>query len=155
MKLLAYIIIACSFFSSCANLDVFERMISIPGQMWYYNNKPSFSFNITDTSATYNIFIVLRHTDAYQYNNIWLNVGSKAPFESVYFKNVDLSLGSDAQGWYGNGMDDIFEVRKNITQGSIHFKKAGNYTFTLSQVMRENPLNHVLNVGIRVEKVKL
>jgi gliding motility-associated lipoprotein GldH len=145
----------CSFFASCANLDVFEKTVSIPGQTWYYNNKPSFTFSITDTSAAYNVFIVLRHTDAYQYNNIWLNVISKAPGESARSQNIDVSLGSDAKGWYGNGMDDIFEFRKNITRGPIPFKKAGSYTFTISQIMRENPLRHTLNVGIRVEKVRL
>ncbi len=50
-------------------------------------------------------------------------------------------------------MDDIFEVRKNITPGPVPFKKAGIYTFTIGQIMRENPLLHILNVGIRVEKV--
>jgi len=52
-------------------------------------------------------------------------------------------------------MDDIFEVRKNITPGPVPFKKAGNYTFIIAQIMRENPLKHILNVGIRVEKVNL
>ena len=66
---------------------------------------------------------------------------------------MDLTLGTDAKGWEGQGMDDIFEVRKNITKGPVPFKKAGNYTFTVAQIMRENPLKHILNVGIRIDKV--
>ncbi len=62
---------------------------------------------------------------------------------------------SDAKGWDGAGMDDIFEVRKNISQGPVTFKKFGDYTLTTAQIMRENPLQHIMNIGIRVEKVKL
>ncbi|MGH2564118.1 MAG: hypothetical protein ACRDE8_14425 [Ginsengibacter sp.] len=48
----------------------------------------------------------------------------------------------------------MFEVRKNITPGAVPFKKPGEYTFSVAQIMRENPLSHILNVGFRVEKVK-
>jgi gliding motility-associated lipoprotein GldH len=132
---------------------VYEKTALIPLQSWSYDNKPSFTFTITDTAASYNIYIIVRHTDAYNYNNLWLTVNSKAPGDTVRSQNINIELGNDTKGWEGAGMDDIFEVRKNITPGPMPFKKAGNYTFTIAQIMRENPLNHILNVGIRVEKV--
>ena len=134
---------------------MYEKTAAIPQQSWNYNYKPSFTFTITDTTAAYNIFIVLRHTDAYNYNNIWLTVGSQAPGDTMRLQNINLELADDAKGWHGTGIDDIFEVRKNISPGPVPFKKAGNYTFTIAQIMRENPLKHILNVGIRVEKVGL
>lgn len=129
--------------------------MQIPEQVWDNTNKPSFTFTITDTTASYNIFIVVRHTDAYNYNNLWLTLGLQAPGDSIHSQNINIELGNDAKGWEGTGMDDIFEIRKNITPGPLPFKKAGNYTFTIAQIMRENPLRHILNVGIRVEKVSL
>lgn len=132
---------------------MFEKTVPIPSQAWFYDNKPSFTFHITDTSASYTIYIVLRHTDSYSYNNLWLIIGSQAPGDTMRSQNINLDLGNDTKGWEGTGMDDIFEVRKNITPGPVPFKKAGTYTFNISQIMRENPLRHILNVGIRVEKV--
>ncbi len=137
----------------CSPIDVFEKNVTLPKQQWYYDNQPSFTFNITDTISAYTIFIVLRHSDAYKYNNIWLRIGSVAPGDSIRYQNLDLQLATDAKGWEGIGMDDIFEVRKNITPGPVHFKSSGNYSFTVSQIMRENPLQHIFNVGVRVEKV--
>ena len=134
---------------------MFEKKVTIPAQAWYYNNKPVFSFTIIDTLAAYNIFVVLRHTDAYKYNNIWLSIGSQVPGDSMRYQNIDITLGTDAKGWKGHGMDDIFELRKNITPGPLPFKKPGRYTFSIAQIMRENPLKHIFNVGIRVEKVQL
>ncbi|MEP6616805.1 MAG: gliding motility lipoprotein GldH [Ginsengibacter sp.] len=153
LKKYFYIPLAVFLVSSCTKLDVFEKNAEIPGQKWQYNNAPTFTFAITDTTASYSISIVLRHTDAYQYNNIWLKVGSRAPGDSMHYQNVDIPLGSDSKGWNGNGMDDIFEFRKNITPGPVPFKMPGNYTFTIAQIMRENPLPHILSIGLRVEKV--
>lgn len=138
---------------SCAKIDLFEKHAKIPSQQWFYNNSPEFTFQITDTTALYNIYIVLRHTDGYNYNNIWLRLGSRAPGDTMHFQNINLTLASDAHGWDGTGAGDIFEVRKNITPGPVPFSKPGIYTFTISQIMRENPLSHILNIGLRVEKV--
>src|SRR5215211_1575583 len=79
VKQLVLIIAVCINFVACSHINVYEKTTIIPSQKWYYNNTPSFSFTITDTLAAYNIYIVLRHTDAYKYNNIWLRLGTQAP----------------------------------------------------------------------------
>ena len=56
--------------TACDKTEVFEKNKSIPKHQWAYNLQPTFDFTITDTSALYNLYIVLRHTDAYHYNNI-------------------------------------------------------------------------------------
>ncbi|MBA2249925.1 MAG: gliding motility lipoprotein GldH [Chitinophagaceae bacterium] len=141
--------------AACSPIDLFEKTVAIPNQTWYNTYKPSFTFAITDTTSLYNIFLVLRHTDSYKYNNIWLNISSDVAGDSIHFQNLNIALGSDATGWEGNGMDDIFDIRKPITNGPVAFKKTGKYTFAISQIMRENPLTSILNVGILVEKVKM
>lgn len=152
-KIIAILSIALVF-ASCAKIDLYEKQVKIPSQQWSDNYVPSFTFTITDTNSLYNLFIVLRHTDSYNYNNIWVRLGSKVPGDSLQYQNINLQLATDASGWEGIGTDDIFEVRKNITPGPVAFKKPGDYTFTISQIMRENPLKNILNVGLRIEKVK-
>lgn len=141
--------------TSCIKIDQFEKTAQIPSREWFYNNTAAFTFHITDTTSLYNLYIVLRHTDAYNYSNIWLRLGTQFPGDTMQFQNINLTLASDAKGWDGTGMDNIFEVRKNISRGPVPFKKPGDYTFSVSQIMRENPLENILNVGVRVEKVKL
>src|SRR5258705_12414542 len=79
VKQVVFIIIISINFIACSHINVYDKSVAIPSQTWYYNNVPSFSFNITDSLAYYNIYIVLRHTDAYEYNNIWLRLAIKAP----------------------------------------------------------------------------
>lgn len=154
MKKLLLISLASLFIISCGNIDLFEKQAQIPSQQWFYDYVPRFTFHIDDTASLYHVYLVLRHTDLYNYNNIWLRVGAKAPGDSVHFQNINLTLGTDSKGWEGSGMDDIYEVRKNISSGPVSFKAPGDYTFSIAQIMRENPLRYILNVGIRVEKIK-
>ena len=126
----------------------------IPNYEWNSNFTASGNFIIRDTVSAYNIYLVLRHTDAYKYNNIWLNIGTQSPADTMRIQRFDLQLGSDAKGWDGSGMDDIWELRKSITNGPFKFNKLGKYKFSIAQVMRENPLPDIMSVGIRVEKVK-
>ncbi len=144
-------------FSSCNKINVFEKDTTIPQYEWHYNFEPTFQFSINDTSAKYHVYVVLRHTDAYRYNNIWLKIGFQQPQDSMRKVQYEFTLGNDVTGWDGTGMDDIWEVRKLLTNGPLEyftFKKQGTYTFSLAQVMREDPLKNIMNAGIRVEKEK-
>jgi gliding motility-associated lipoprotein GldH len=147
-------LIAVSFLAaSCKQVNVYEKNIPIPHYKWQHNFPADGSFNITDTTTSYNIYIVLRHTDAYKYNNIWLKIGLQEPGDSMHFQNKDLTLANDATGWEGSGMNDIWEVRKLIYINK--FKRAGEYRFTINQIMRDNPLPDVMSAGIRVQPVTI
>jgi gliding motility-associated lipoprotein GldH len=141
------------FLASCIpSIDVFEKNVTIPQQQWQSSFQPEVIFTITDTAANYNIYLVIRHTDAYNYNNIWIKATVLQPGDATQrSQRYNLPLATNEKGWLGSAMDDIYEQRVLI-QPQTKFRKAGNYHFMLEQVMREDPLLHVLNVGIRVEK---
>jgi gliding motility-associated lipoprotein GldH len=140
--------------TACETIGVFEKNVSFPGHQWSSDNKPEIEFEITDTTSLYNIYVVLRHTDAYRYNNIWLNVYTQVPGDTIRRQRLDLRLATDDKGWLGSGMDDIFEHRILITHTPQRLSKAGLYKFRLEQIMREDPLQYMMNAGIRVEKAK-
>ncbi len=154
MKIVKYFlsIFLMSGFISCKQVNVYEYNTNIPLQKWNAKFSADGSFVIKDTAALYNIYIVLRHLDSYKYNNIWLNVGLAQGKDSLYFQKLNLTLGDDASGWEGVGMNDIWEVRKLINGRPKKFVKAGEYHFRIFQVMRDNPLPGVLSAGLRVEK---
>jgi gliding motility-associated lipoprotein GldH len=144
------------FIASCTTVDVFEKNVAIPNHAWSSQFKPEISFDIKDTTSLYDMYLVIRHTDAYRYKNIWVNIAMRSPGDSVgTSKSLELQLATDSKGWLGTGMDDIFEHRILITPAQRpQVLKTGTYRFRLSNIMREDPLEHVMNVGIRVEKVK-
>jgi gliding motility-associated lipoprotein GldH len=137
---------------SCNKLDSFEQTVFFSDHQWTSKNKPNFQFEIKDTISRYNIYVVIRHEDAFHYNNLWLNIITTAPNEKSNTQKVNLQLANNSTGWLGSGMDDVFDHRIRITNSPIHLKK-GVYQFSLQQIMREDPLPAMLNAGIRVEKI--
>jgi len=155
MKLKTAIIIATfSFLLSCTHSNgVYERMAFFPKHEWDSQQKQSFDFEVTDTAALYRIYFVIRHTDAYSWNNIWVNIDFKAPDTSYTLKREFVL--ADNRKWHGTITDDIVDQRIPFNQNNIPTPlKKGKYTFTLQHIMREDPLQHVMNAGIRVEKVE-
>ncbi|WP_207511504.1 gliding motility lipoprotein GldH [Longitalea luteola] len=149
------ILISYLVLPGCGTVDVFEKNVTIPGQSWNSSFKPEIAFNIEpkDTTSRFNIFIVIRHTDAYRYKNIWINVHTESPKGVINNQPLNLQLATDEKGWLASGMDDIFEHRILITPpNSPERLSAGIYRFKLENIMREDPLKNVMNVGIRLEK---
>ncbi len=151
------IIVLLSGCISCTRTNLFEKTTVIPGQSWKSTFKPSFTFTISDTTAPYMLYLIIRHNDRYSFNNIYVNLYAKGPGQdTAQVLPYDMRLGTDETGWLGSGMDDIYEHRQPITPRSpdkaFYFRKPGEYTFTLEQIMRQDPLENVLNAGIRIEK---
>lgn len=139
-----------SLLISCTAVDLFEKSVPVPGHAWENSFRPGFEFTIRDTTRLYQPYLVLRHNEKYNYNNIYINLYVKGPGQDSAVKiqrNLPLAT---AEKWTATGMDDIYEHR--IELGSPQPLKAGNYQFTLEQIMRENPLQNVFDVGIRIEK---
>ncbi len=142
-------------FAACTQVALYEKNKPIPGYQWKSDQPATGSIEIKDTLVPYNIYIVLRHSDAYRYNNIWLNVGLQAPGDTAMkYQKLNIVLGTDAKGWEGTGMDDIWEVRKLIVPAAPVFSHSGTYKFSISQVMRDDPLQYIMSAGLRVEKTK-
>lgn len=64
----------------------------------------------------------------------------------------EIPLATNEKGWLGTGIDDIYEHRLQLTT-AVKFK-AGVNKLMLENIMREDPLKQVLNVGIRIEKLQ-
>ncbi|HYO21001.1 MAG TPA: gliding motility lipoprotein GldH [Flavisolibacter sp.] len=147
-------LIACSLLlSSCDTIDLYEKVVPIPKHQWQNDYKPGFVFNIRDTAVPYQLYLIVRHNNKYRYNNIWVNLSAKSPADTVQNFKLELPL-ANKEGWLGSGMDDIFEHRIAfaLAPAKFPFNRAGDYQFTLQQIMRDNPLEHIMNVGIRIEK---
>jgi gliding motility-associated lipoprotein GldH len=146
---------AFSFVSSCYwTTGVFEKNLEFNDHEWSSSVKPDIAFDITDTVSLYNIYLVLRHTDAYHFNNMYVRATVKEPGNAQgRTGDYDLQLATNGKGWIGTAMDDIYDARILIQQ-KTRFRKPGTYHIKLEQLMREDPLKNVLSAGLRVEKTQ-
>jgi gliding motility-associated lipoprotein GldH len=145
-------LIACSLWlSSCQTIDLYERVVSIPEQEWKSSFKPQFNFTIKDTQSRYTIYVILRHNEKYEFNNLWVTLTYQLKGQPPVSGQYELPLANNER-WLGTAMDDLYEhwvqVAKDVPL------KAGEYSFTIGQIMRKDPLENVLNVGLRIEKTQ-
>ena len=138
--------------AACQTKQLYEQSTIYPEHHWLSKEANKYQFEITDTNAAYNVYFVIRHHNAYNYKNIWLQLNTIAPDKTVTKQSLNLNLADDEKGWLGTGMDDIFDQRIPVSIEPVHFSK-GLYTFVLAHTMREDPLENILSTGIRVEKV--
>lgn len=151
-KRITPIFLIAVLFSGCLRMGNFEKNIEIPKHDWQNGFKPTISFEIHDTIKKYNVFLTLRHTDAYAYRNLWLLFHSRQPSEKNFrTERIEIQLQDEQGRWLGKGMDDIREFRFPLFT-DIRFTQTGEYTIQLEQIMRDNPLKGIMNAGIRIEQ---
>ena len=149
--LILQFLICSLWLSSCQTVDLYERVVSIPKQEWQSKFKPQFNFIIKDTLSRYDVFVLVRHNEKYEFNNIWISLTYQLKGQQPVTNQYELPLANN-DGWLGTAMDDLYEHRIRITPDEGIALKGGEYIFTIGQIMRKDPLENVLNVGLRIEK---
>jgi len=140
--------------SSCIPSNTYEKNEAIFHHRWKKKDVKTFDIAITDTSSHYLMFLTLRHTDAYHYSNIWINLETIKPNGKSSKQRVELPLAESSGRWTGRGMNEIFEHKIRLSGNAYtKFTQKGSYKIRLKQVMRENPLEEIMSVGVRLEKV--
>ncbi|MCX8020790.1 MAG: gliding motility lipoprotein GldH [Chitinophagaceae bacterium] len=148
---LLFFIASAMWVAGCGPLDLYEKNVIIPKHRWKSEFRPQFSFIIKDSSRPYQLYFTIRHKDKYAYNNIYIKLTAlNEKNDTVFSRIYDVKLGSDETGWLGSGMDDIYDHRVRLEAPEKW--KPGAYRFIVEQIMREDPLEHVLAAGIRLEK---
>ncbi|MCF0038493.1 gliding motility lipoprotein GldH [Dyadobacter fanqingshengii] len=143
----------CLVLSGCDENVVYKAHEDIDDGLWYIKNKPTFKVEVTDTTATYNLYYLLRNTLQYPYYNLYLTRNFTGPDQKVISNTLEeVYLSNEITGKpYGHGLGDLFDHKIPFLK-NYRFPRSGIYTFTLTQSMRQNPLPFVMSVGVSVEK---
>lgn len=146
-------LIICTAFiiSGCEQSRVFDKNVAIGKEGWFYGEPLLFEVYINDTAYSYNMYVNIRHTDEFPYNNMWLNLQTTLPDNTITTSKIDVPLSEPEGAWTGNCIDGIC-YNTVLIQKNFRFPAEGKYIFTLEQDMRMNPIPALLDVGIRVEK---
>src|SRR4051812_27717133 len=121
-------------FSGCMPSPYYQQTYPVPENAWQSRYVPVYKFEISDTTAAYKMFFLIRHTDAYPFSNIWLIVSLKQPGDSTFRKvRIEIPLAEQSGKWMGRGMGEIWEqmmpVNYQLNAGGItpFLKRKGKY----------------------------
>lgn len=138
------------FISSCEKSRIYEKNAAIKENTWESGFIPSFTLEIKDTSLLYNLYINIRHTESYPFQNIWLSVSTLFPDGTKSSRRIEVMLANDDGKWFGESLGNIWDYR-TLIQENAFFTSPGFYTFTLEQIMRQDKLPGIISIGIRIE----
>ncbi len=147
------VFVVAVFLQSCDSGVIYQAYEDFEDGLWYIKTTPSFKVEIKDTTQAYNLYYLVRNSLKYPYYNLYVTREITTPDGGKSSTLSELFLSNEKTGKpFGNGLGDIFD-HKIIFLRNHRFERAGTYTFTFSQTMRQNPLPFVMGMGLSVEKI--
>jgi len=138
------------FFFSCGKNYHFEQEHSISNKEWTYNDSLNFKFNISDTSKIYNLVLEINHTTIYPFQNMYAEIFTAFPEGQRIRELLSLELANRAGAWFGDCGSENCTLEIPIQEGAF-FNQAGDYTITMKQFMRIDPLKGIQNLTLKIE----
>ncbi len=139
--------------ASCTDTALLDENVSIADHQWHYDDQPRLAVHVKDADKPYRVYLNLRHTPDYKYSNIFVLIHQRQPDGQDTTERVELRLAEPDGRWLGRGNGSVY-AHQQLIKDSFRFPDTGEYVFTLEQNMRENPLEGVADVGIRVAPVE-
>lgn len=128
--------------ASCHQRTIYSEVRTLPLAGWNADSILNYEFEITDTLATYDVLLYIRHTQQYPYQNMWLFVNNDT---------IEFYLADQRGRWLGNGWGRLREMPV-LYQHKMVFPFAGTYSYCIRQGMRERLLQGVSDVGLKIER---
>ena len=145
---------------SCDSKTIISMNKELPG-VWKKEEIVTFNLPELDSLKGYNLFINLRNTNDYKFNNIYLIVVMNSPYGRVVTDTLEYQMAKPDGTWLGNGIGNVKE-NKLWYKEHIFLNEKGTYTVSISQAMRNNGtvsgvknLEGIIDVGFSVEKIRL
>lgn len=106
---------------------------------WTYADSLSFSFDIADTLALYDLILVVDHRTGYPYQNLYTRIHTIFPSGRRLSQVLSLELMDKVGYWQGDCRGERCSLRIPI-QESAYFNETGTYSLRLEQYMRRDSL---------------
>ena len=135
---------------SCGPNYIFDQSQKIDQAEWTYQDSLSFNTAITDSLKIYNLYLGLEHATTFSMQNLYVKIHTTFPSGQRLSELVSLELANKAGVWFGDCNSEWCDLSIPIQTGA-YFDLPGNYTFTIEQYTRKEPLQGVKNISFKIE----
>ncbi len=136
---------------ACGDRAYYERNESIVNHSWSYSDIPKFDVHITDVDVRYDVWVNVRHSNAYRYANLFFLSHEKGPALKDTAHRHEIKLAELDGRWTGNSAGSLY-TNKLLVKENYQFPDTGMYSFSIEQNMRENPLRDITDIGLTIVK---
>ena len=157
MRNLFAAILLVLFFVACDSTTVWSDTQSLP-EGWDKDRNVVFTVPQLDSLKTYDVFINVRNTNEYPFNNLFLIAAIEFPHGKTITDTLEYRMAYPNGEWMGEGLGSVKENKLWFREG-IQFSEKGNYNIILTQAVRNNgetqgvsQLPGITDVGISIEE---
>jgi len=138
--------------TACNEHTVYHSYQSLPNKGWGKSDTLSFQIPITDSvPTTLRLFAEVRNSIEYPYHNLHLFISQNLQDSTVWRTDTIAFCLADSTGrWTGHGWGSIYQSETFIT--SVRPLHPTNYTIKIMSGMKDEKLQGLSDVGIRIEK---
>lgn len=156
MKALAHIcLLATCLLCACNGIigrgdgddNRFSAFAAFPSNQWLYSEPVVFTPDtLRDTTAVRGTLLVnLRHTSAYPYRNIWLEVSTPQTDSTTRTDTLNIELADAFGRWHGRGSGLSKEITDTV---ATDFSVAIGRPVQVRHIMRVDTLAQIERIGI-------
>jgi len=152
-----FLLVFITLFIACDSNIVVSKNKTVVG-VWNKENAIKFEIPQLDSLKTYNVFVNIRNTNDYKYNNIFLIVEMDFPHGKVITDTLEYKMANPDGSWLGTGIGSVKE-NKLWYKENVSFSEEGIYNISISQAVRNNGnvegvtnLEGITDVGFSIEE---
>ena len=157
MKQLAvFSVLTALLMGSCTGDAVFSTNTSF-SDGWSVTDTVQAKLPQLDSTAAYNLFINVRNTNEYPFNNLFLIAIMEFPQGKVITDTLEYRMANPDGTWMGSGLGSVKENKLWYKQG-VRFTELGEYKLSIVHAVRNNGvvdgverLTGITDVGISAE----
>ncbi|MEP2936622.1 MAG: gliding motility lipoprotein GldH [Gilvibacter sp.] len=151
------ILLALILLSSCSDNAVFSNSTSFSNG-WKLQDTVQVQLPVLDSVTNYDLFLTVRNSNDYPFNNLFLIVAMEFPQGKVITDTLEYRMANPDGSWMGTGVGSIKESKLWYKEG-VRFLEGGNYKLSIVHALRNNgqlggveDLQGILEVGLRIEE---
>lgn len=137
--------------TSCSNKHAsVAEFCDIPQQGWVYGNALEYQPRGLDSVALRTLLLTVRHSNAYPYRNIWLEVTTNTMgVKTIDTLNIELA---DVYGrWHGSGFGPSYQYETAVGAPKI---LSDSSKIAVRHIMRVDTLREVEQIGFTINRAK-
>lgn len=138
--------------TACNEHTVYHSYQSLPNEEWGKSDTLSFHIPITDSvPTTLRLFAEVRNSIEYPYHDLHLFISQNLQDSTVWRTDTIAIHLTDSTGrWFGKGWGSVYQSETFIR--SVRPLHPGNYTFKVVSGMKDDVLQGINDVGIRISR---
>lgn len=121
---------------SCGT-DIVHSDVQSVGGSWDKGQVLSFNLPKLDSLQSYDLFLHVRNTNDFPYNNLFVIASIEFPHGKTIRDTLEYRMADPDGTWLGTGIGDVKESKLWYKEG-VRFFEPGTYTLSLEHAMRNN-----------------